>query len=86
MNIPTNPPEKKAAIPKKGARMHYRRIGAGTSMRNEASQERSPEPVDHESSDVPIDSVSIRRLIEEVRGEALTTSRSYNRTYNRHNR
>jgi len=36
--------------------------------------------------DAPIDSVALQRLIEEVRSEELDVARSYNRTYNRHNR
>lgn len=36
--------------------------------------------------DVAIESPAIRRLIEEVRAEALDVPRSYNRTFNRHNR
>ncbi|HEX5262497.1 MAG TPA: YhhA family cyclophane-containing RiPP [Phenylobacterium sp.] len=36
--------------------------------------------------DVPLDSPAIRRLIEEVRTEAVDVPRSYNRTFNRHNR
>ncbi len=36
--------------------------------------------------DVPIDSPAIRRLIEEVRAEEFEVPRSYNRTFNRHNR
>jgi hypothetical protein len=38
------------------------------------------------SLDAPIDSLAIRRLIEEVRTETIDMSRSYNRTFNRHNR
>ncbi len=36
--------------------------------------------------EVPIDSPAIRRLIEEVRAETADVPRSYNRTFNRHNR
>lgn len=36
--------------------------------------------------DVPLDSPAIRRLIEEVRAETINVQRSYNRTFNRHNR
>jgi hypothetical protein len=36
--------------------------------------------------DMPLDSPTIRRLIEEVRTEEFNVPRSYNRTYNRHNR
>jgi len=36
--------------------------------------------------DAPIDSPAIRRLLEEVRAEELDVPRSYNRTFNRHNR
>jgi hypothetical protein len=37
--------------------------------------------------DVPLDSPALRRLIDEVRGEEkLDVARSYDRTYNRHNR
>ena len=36
--------------------------------------------------DVAIDSLAIRRLIEEVRTEETEVPRSYNRTFNRHNR
>lgn len=36
--------------------------------------------------DVAIKSPAIRRLIEEVRAEAFEVPRSYNRTFNRHNR
>ena len=41
------------------------------------------EPVDF---DVAIDSPAIRRLFEEVRAEEFDVPRSYNRTFNRHNR
>ena len=36
--------------------------------------------------DVSMDSPAIRRLIEEVRAETMDVPRSYNRTFNRHNR
>jgi hypothetical protein len=36
--------------------------------------------------DVAIESQAIRRLIEEVRAEQTDVPRSYNRTFNRHNR
>ena len=36
--------------------------------------------------DVSLDSPAIRRLIEEVRAEDAGVPRSYNRTFNRHNR
>ena len=36
--------------------------------------------------DAPIDSPAIRRLVEEVRAEEVELPRSYNRTFNRHNR
>lgn len=36
--------------------------------------------------DVVVDSPAIRRLIEEVRAEDAGVPRSYNRTFNRHNR
>lgn len=36
--------------------------------------------------DVPLDSPAIQRLIEEVRAEVMDVPRSYNRTFNRHNR
>lgn len=36
--------------------------------------------------DAPIDSPALTRLIAEVRSEEVNVSRSYNRTYNRHNR
>jgi hypothetical protein len=36
--------------------------------------------------DVPLESPAIQRLIDEVRAEPCDVPRSYNRTYNRHNR
>jgi hypothetical protein len=39
-----------------------------------------------EALELPLDSPAITRLIEEVRGEEPDVTRSYNRTYNRHNR
>ena len=36
--------------------------------------------------DIAIDSPAIRRLVEEVRTEETGVPRSYNRTFNRHNR
>lgn len=36
--------------------------------------------------DVAIDSPAIQRLIDEVRAEETDVPRSYNRTFNRHNR
>jgi hypothetical protein len=36
--------------------------------------------------DIEVASPAIRRLIEEVRAEAFDVPRSYNRTFNRHNR
>jgi hypothetical protein len=38
------------------------------------------------SLDIPIESAAIRRMIEEVRSEQSDVPRSYNRTFNRHNR
>jgi hypothetical protein len=43
-------------------------------------------PVPPQQLDVPLDSPAIRRLIEEVRAEIVDVPRSYNRTFNRHNR
>jgi hypothetical protein len=39
-----------------------------------------------QSLDAPVDSPAIRRLLEEVRAEQVDVPRSYNRTFNRHNR
>jgi hypothetical protein len=39
-----------------------------------------------QSLDAPIDSPVIHRLLEEVRAEEVEVPRSYNRTFNRHNR
>jgi hypothetical protein len=36
--------------------------------------------------DLPIESIAIRRMIEEIRIEQSDVPRSYNRTFNRHNR
>ena len=36
--------------------------------------------------EVPVDSVTLERLIEEVRNDDLEVSRNYNRVHNRHNR
>jgi hypothetical protein len=36
--------------------------------------------------DLPLDSVAVARLIEEVRSTDFEVTRAYNRTYNRHNR
>ena len=36
--------------------------------------------------DAPLESVAIARMIEEVRAEETGVPRSYNRTFNRHNR
>ena len=44
------------------------------------------EPQKVSTLDVPLSSPVIRRLIEEVRANDLDIPRSYNRTYNRHNR
>jgi len=38
------------------------------------------------SLDLPIESAAIRRMIEEIRSEQSDVPRSYNRTFNRHNR
>ena len=38
------------------------------------------------SLDIPVNSVALRRLIEEVAGGELSAIRGYNRTHNRHNR
>ena len=47
-----------------------------------------PASLDRPKSDLdaPLDSPAIRRLIEEVRAETFDVPRSYNRTFNRHNR
>ena len=45
------------------------------------------ESIQHnEGLDVELDSVAIRRLVEEVRADEADVPRSYNRTFNRHNR
>jgi hypothetical protein len=36
--------------------------------------------------DIKLDSVTLTRLIEEVRNEEAKVGRNYDRTYNRHNR
>jgi len=44
-------------------------------------------PTDEQGDvDVAFDSPAIRRLVEEVRAEDAGVPRSYNRTFNRHNR
>jgi hypothetical protein len=48
---------------------------------NRASQARRPTLID-----VPLRSVAIARLIEEIRNDEATPTRAYNRIYNRHNR
>ena len=45
-----------------------------------------PVEVGDEELDVVVDSPAIQRLIEEVRTEENGVPRSYNRTFNRHNR
>jgi hypothetical protein len=50
-----------------------------------SKQEATPS-VDTEALDVPLDSPALKRLLDEVRDGGLQVSRSYNRTYNRHNR
>lgn len=58
----------------------------------EFDMERLPkkiEPItsgDVEALDAPLDSPALTRLLDEVRDEGIRVSRSYNRTYNRHNR
>lgn len=44
------------------------------------------EVADEHDLDVAVDSPAILRLIEEVRAEEHGVPRSYNRTFNRHNR
>jgi hypothetical protein len=39
-----------------------------------------------EMLDAPLDSPALSRLLDEVRGDDADVMRSYNRTYNRHNR
>jgi hypothetical protein len=48
-------------------------------------QEKGPD-AGFEELDAWVDSPVLSRLIEEVRDEKAEVSRSYNRTYNRHNR
>jgi sulfatase maturation enzyme AslB (radical SAM superfamily) len=45
-----------------------------------------PETPASDSLDVALNSPAIQRLIEEVRAEEFSVPRSYNRTFNRHNR
>ena len=42
--------------------------------------------VEEDDLDVMVDSPAVLRLIEEVRAEEQGVPRSYNRTFNRHNR
>jgi hypothetical protein len=46
------------------------------------------ETLEHQADqlDAPLDSPTLNRLLEEVRGQDQEVPRSYNRTYNRHNR
>ena len=46
-------------------------------------KENTDAPVD---MDIPVDSVTLARLIEEVRNEGLAVCRSYDRVHHRHNR
>lgn len=41
---------------------------------------------EHQPLDISLESPALQRLIEEVRSTEPDVSRSYNRTYNRHNR
>jgi hypothetical protein len=66
--------------------MHYRRA-TGAIMDKNATIPTETETTSGESLDISIDSAAIRRMVEEVRSESkLGVSRSYNRTFNRHNR
>jgi hypothetical protein len=47
---------------------------------------KQPDPVPIEEDDIVLDSVTLARLIEEVRSEGIEVGRNYDRTYNRHNR
>lgn len=55
-------------------------------MGMEALSSSKPVEVGDEELDVVVDSPAIRRLIEEIRTEETGVPRSYNRTFNRHNR
>jgi hypothetical protein len=64
-----------------------RKIGGELTMADGSIPTKTVEaPVPAQQLDVPLDSPAIRRLIEEVRAEAVDVPRSYNRTFNRHNR
>jgi hypothetical protein len=67
---------------------HPRSIEMGDSKMDNGSLRPTaavPAPVG-EPLDVVIESPAIQRLIEEVRAEEVDVPRSYNRTFNRHNR
>ena len=51
-----------------------------------SSAESVGQDAESETLDVAIESPAIRRLLEEVRSEITDVPRSYNRTFNRHNR
>jgi len=57
---------------------------------DKTSFEIAPEPegetVAEQNLDVPTDSPALRRLIDELRSDEIDVPRSYNRTFNRHNR
>ncbi len=50
------------------------------------SNVRPPGKAEEDDLDVVVDSPAVRKLIEEVRAEDAGVPRSYNRTFNRHNR
>jgi hypothetical protein len=59
----------------------------GVIMDKNATIPSESETTSDESLDISVDSAAIRRMVEEIRSEnELGVSRSYNRTFNRHNR
>lgn len=53
---------------------------------DERGRDSQSEPVTPDELTVAVDSVALRRLIEEVENKGDTTLAGYNRSYHRHNR
>ena len=67
--------------------MNYDRRSEGGTILEVLPGAETARVVDPEDDlDVAIESLAIRRLVEEVRTEETGVPRSYNRTFNRHNR
>ena len=70
----------------KSPKVDHRNVKDEAIMKPDANRTEGSEKVIQEQGEVEVDSVTLNRLLAEVRNEEALEPAAYNRTHNRHNR